>query len=186
MILYSRVKLIFARIALHLASCWKWGFLKLEYSPFLHRPSCTLFPLPKTFCITIVFDFSLDDCYTEEKLETMVPLQSMWKCSMPFYNIFYEKPCLIFYIFFSLLCADHKHLPHTRTAVADFFFLLKPMHAKAVWSKIWPLCITFFSFPLAVLRRRYCKQVYISEYILSSKLQNVLLHGFELVYSMPL
>ena len=26
------------------------------------------------------------------------------------------------YIYFSLLCADHKHLQHTRTAVADLFF----------------------------------------------------------------
>lgn len=109
MILYSRVKLIFARIALHLVSFWKWGFLKIEYSPFLRRPSCTLFPLRKTFCITIVFDFSLDDCYTEEKLERIVPLQSMGKCSMPFQNIYYEKPCLIFiYIYFpfSVLTTD--------------------------------------------------------------------------------
>ena len=179
MILYSRVKLIFARIALHLASFWKWGFLKIEYSPFLRRPSCTLFPLPKTFCITIVFDFSLDDCYTEEKLETMVPLQSMWKCSMPFQNIYY-----FLYIFFPSLCWPQTFATYAYSR-CWFVFLLKPMHAKVVWSKIWLLCITFFIFPLAVLRRRYCKQVYISEYILSSKLYNVLLQGFEFVNSMP-
>ena len=169
MILYSRVKHVFARIALHLASFWKWGFLKLENSPFLHRPSCTLSPLPKTFCITIVFDFSLDDCYTEEKLK-MVPLQSMWKCSVPFQKIYYEKPCLIFmYIFFPSLCWPQTFATYAYSR-CWYVFLLKPMHAKVVWSKIWPLCTTFFIFPLAVLRQRYCKQVYISEYILSSKL----------------
>ena len=67
------IKLNFTRTVLHLASFWKWRFLKLENSPFLHRSSCTLFPPPppKKSCITIVFDFSLDDCYTQEKLETM-------------------------------------------------------------------------------------------------------------------
>ena len=33
-----------------------------------HRAPC----FPKTFCVTILFDFSLDDCYTQEKLETVV------------------------------------------------------------------------------------------------------------------
>ena len=88
------------------------------------------------------------------------------------------------YIFFPSLCWPQTFATYSYSR-CWFVLLLKPMHAKVVWRKTWPLCITFFIFPLAVLRPRYCKQVYISEYILSSKLHHVLLHGFELVYSMP-
>ena len=31
-----------------------------------------LFVYPQKFCITITYDFSWDDCITQEKLETMV------------------------------------------------------------------------------------------------------------------
>ena len=51
------------------------GEKKNRNSPFPHKPKCTLFtppPPPPQFCLTIVFDFSWDDCTTHEKFEMMV------------------------------------------------------------------------------------------------------------------
>ena len=42
-----------------------------------HNAPCRPTPSPPKKCLTIVFDFSWDDCNTEEKLETMV-MQNFW------------------------------------------------------------------------------------------------------------
>ena len=39
---------------------------------YSNNASCLPPPPPPKFCITIVFDFSWDDCNTQEELETMV------------------------------------------------------------------------------------------------------------------
>ena len=47
------------------------GYSYIHHFHIDHNATCLPFPPPK-FYITIVLDFSLDDCNTFEKLETMV------------------------------------------------------------------------------------------------------------------
>ena len=67
--------LIFTTKILHLASFWKWEFLELgkwsiDHSRKYHNtPQCSLFVTPK-FCISIVFSFSWELKWPQEKLKT--------------------------------------------------------------------------------------------------------------------
>lgn len=45
------------------------------------------------------------------------------------------RQTLHYFLGFSLLCAEYKHLQHTRTAVADLFFSLKTANAYKCMQK---------------------------------------------------
>ena len=88
---------------------------------------------PPKFCITILFDFSWDDCNTQEKLETMVmeiwgtggkqdALWSMWKLWMNGKcKIWQQHIPLIFTCFFlqsfAVLSGDWVPFSHTRPSI---------------------------------------------------------------------
>ena len=49
----------------------KFNFFLIRHFHVGHNALCLPSP-PYKFCLTIVFDFSWDDCNTQKKLETMV------------------------------------------------------------------------------------------------------------------
>ena len=51
-----------------LKSRWRRSICRIHHFHLRHNEPC----LPPKICITILFDFSWDDCNTQEKLETMV------------------------------------------------------------------------------------------------------------------
>ena len=50
----------------------KFNFFLIHHFHVGHNTPCLLPPRPLKLCLTIVFDFSWDDCNNQKKLETMI------------------------------------------------------------------------------------------------------------------
>ena len=113
-----------------LKSRWRRSICRIHHFHLRHNEPC----LPPKICITILFDFSWDDCNTQEKLETMVmqiwraggkqdALWSMWKlwmngkCKKWQQHIPFFFTCFFFLQTFAVLWGDGVPFSHPRPSI---------------------------------------------------------------------
>ena len=70
-------------------------------------------PAPPKFCITIVFDFSWEDCNTQEKWET-IGLRKIWGVNKIPYGLcenggYIDRPCIMKEVYSTVSCRQKKY-----------------------------------------------------------------------------
>ena len=113
---------------------------------------------PSKFCISIVFNFSWDDCNTEEKLEAMGILWALWKG--PVHTSAFSKVC-IFLVIKNASINSRSHYRsdafltvHTKMLENDRIARCDVSWTKCAWYKLTHAPAIFSVFVFILMRFR--------------------------------